>query len=147
LKIPGGKMAIQFPTEEWVSAYKAQIDEKPDYKEGGKNWRSGPISLIINQKPSAGLSEDFHIYLDLHEGQCREARVCDREFAESQPFVIRGDYDRWKLVVREQLEPVKAMMQGKLKLTGDLPTIVRSIDAAKALVKCATYVETEFLDE
>ena len=140
-------MSYTFPSAEWVDAYKAQIDEKPDYKEGGKDWRSGPIALVINAKPEVGLADDFHIYLDLHEGACREAKVCSPEEATAQPFVIRGDYDRWKMVVREQLEPVKGMMQGKLKLTGDLPTIVRSIDAAKALVKCATYVETAFLDE
>ena len=73
--------------------------------------------------------------------------MCSDEEAAQQPFVIRGEYDRWKLVLRGQLEPVKAMMQGKLKLTGDLPTIVRSIDAAKALVKCVTYVDTVFIDE
>ena len=140
-------MALVFPSEEWIAAYKTQIDEKPDYKEGGKNWRSGPIALVINRKPEAGLNEDFNIYLDLHEGRCNEAKKCTDEEAAAQPFVIRGDYDRWKLVVLEQLEPVKAMMQGKLKLIGDLPTIVRSIDAAKALVKCATYMETTFLDE
>ncbi len=140
-------MPLVFPSEEWVVAYKAQIDEKPDYKEGGKNWRSGPLALVINAKPQAGIDVDFNIYLDLHEGQCREAKVCSDEEAAQQPFVIRGEYDRWKLVVRGQLEPVKAMMQGKLKLIGDLPTIVRSIDAAKALVKCVTYVDTVFIDE
>ena len=140
-------MPIMFPSDEWIVAYKSQIDEKPDYKEGGKNWRAGPIVLVINEKPQIGLEKDFNIYLDLHEGQCREARQCTPEEASGQPFVIRGDYDRWKLVIREQLEPVKGMMQGKLRLTGDLPTIVRSIDAAKALVRCATFVETAFVDE
>jgi len=140
-------MALTFPSEEWIAEYKRQIDEKPDYKEGGKNWRSGPIVLVVTAKPQIGLDEDVNIYLDLHEGACREAKLCTPDEAARQPFVIRGDYDRWKLVIREQLEPVKGMMQGKLKLIGDLPTIVRSIDAAKALVKCATYVETAFLDE
>ncbi len=140
-------MAFVFPTEEWVAEFKKQVDEKPDYKEGGKNWRDGVIVLIINAKPQVGIDADFNIYLDLYEGQCRQARVCGNEEVGDQPFVIRGEYDRWKLVVLDQLEPVKAMMQGKLKLTGDLPTIVRNIDGAKALVKCATYVETVFIDE
>ena len=140
-------MAFVFPTEEWVAEFKKQVDEKPDYKEGGKNWRDGVIVLIINAKPQVGIDADFNIYLDLHEGECREAKVCSDEEAVQQPFVIRGEFERWKLVVLDQLEPVKAMMQGKLKLIGDLPTIVRSIDAAKALVKCATYVETVFIDE
>lgn len=140
-------MAVLFPSEEWVKAYGEELKSKPDYKEGGKNWRYGPVVLIINAKPDIGMEEDFHIYLDLHEGQCRDCRTCTAEEAEKQPFIIRGDYERWKSVVKGELEPVKGMMQGKLRLKGDLPTIVRNIEAAKALVKCATYVETKFIDE
>jgi hypothetical protein len=39
------------------------------------------------------------------------------------------------------------MMQGKLKLKGNLQIIVRNVKAAQALVVCATRVPTEFLDE
>jgi putative sterol carrier protein len=45
------------------------------------------------------------------------------------------------------LEPVKGMMQGKLKLKGDLPTIVRYVKASQELVECTTKIETKFLDE
>jgi putative sterol carrier protein len=39
------------------------------------------------------------------------------------------------------------MMQGKLKLKGDLPTIVRYVKAANELVNIAGSVPTEFVDE
>ena len=38
-------------------------------------------------------------------------------------------------------------MQGKLKLKGDLPTIVRYVKAANVLVNLAGSVPTEFVDE
>jgi len=140
-------VAYTFVSSEWVEAFVKEIQTRPDYKEGGKNWRYGPVMLIVNAKPEIGLDEDFRIYLDLHEGQCREGRVGKPEEAETVPFVIRGDYERWKSVVKNELEPVKGMMQGKLRLKGDLPTIVRNIEASKALVRCATYVDTVFMDE
>jgi putative sterol carrier protein len=52
-----------------------------------------------------------------------------------------------EVCVKEELEPVKGMMQGKLKLKGDLPTIVRFVKAAQDLVESATMVDTKFLDE
>jgi putative sterol carrier protein len=61
--------------------------------------------------------------------------------------VIRAPYSRWKDVVRGDLDPVKGMMQGKLKLKGDLPTIVRYVKAANELVNLAQTVPTEFVDE
>jgi putative sterol carrier protein len=47
----------------------------------------------------------------------------------------------------KDLEPVKGMMQGKLKLQGDLPKILRYVNAATELVNIAGSVPTEFPDE
>ena len=38
-------------------------------------------------------------------------------------------------------------MQGKLRVRGDLPTIVRYVKAANELVRLTGLVETEFQDE
>jgi putative sterol carrier protein len=140
-------MGLVFPSEEWVAAYEKAIQDHDDYKEGGKNWTFGVTVLIITAEPEIGVDEDFYIYLDLERGVCKECRTCTPEECDKQPFVIRGDFDRWREVVNEELEPVKGMMQGKLRLRGDLPTIVRNISAAKALVKCTSYVDTVFIDE
>ena len=50
-------------------------------------------------------------------------------------------------MIKRELDPVKGMMQGKLKLKGDLPTIVRYVKAANELVNIAGTVPTEFVDE
>jgi putative sterol carrier protein len=63
------------------------------------------------------------------------------------PFCITGDYARWKQVLKKELDPIKGMMQGKLKLKGDLPTIVRAVKAAEELVNSGGNVDTRFLDE
>ena len=45
---------------------------------------------------------------------------------------------------KKELDPVKGMMQGKLKLKGDLPTIVKFIKAAQELVECSSRVPSSF---
>jgi putative sterol carrier protein len=72
--------------------------------------------------------------------------VCDRDKAATAPFCITGEYSQWKQVLLKELDPIKGMMQGKLKLKGDLPTIVRYVKAAQELVNAASRVDTEFLD-
>ena len=45
-------------------------------------------------------------------------------------------------------DPIKAMMQGKLKLTkGHLPTMLKYVESSRQLVVSATMVETSFPDE
>jgi len=140
-------MAISFPSAEWVEEFKKQINSSEGYKKAGATWTSGVVALVISAKPEIGLSEDYGIWLDLHQGVCRDAKVLTAEEAQKAPFCITGDYARWKQVIKKELEPVKGMMQGKLKLKGDLPTIVRYVKASQELVECTTRIETKFLDE
>ncbi len=140
-------MAYLFPSEEWLKEYQNQINSNPEYKKAAAEWTAGAVALVVLQNPSIGLNEDYCIWLDLHQGVCRSAKRVSKEEADKAPFVITGDYSRWKQVVKKQLDPIQGMMQGKLKLKGNLPTIVRFVKAAQELVNSATKVETKFLDE
>jgi putative sterol carrier protein len=139
-------MAFEFPSEEWVAKYGEAINANPDYLTGAADWTHGVVSLIVKALPPY-LPEDYGIWLDLDRGVCREAKTVTAEEATKAPFCITGEYARWKQVIRKELEPIKGMMQGKLKLKGDLPTIVRAVKAAQELVNSATKVDTRFLDE
>jgi putative sterol carrier protein len=140
-------MALSFPSAEWVEEFKKQINSSEGYKKTGATWTAGPVALIISAKPEIGINKDFGIWLDLHQGVCRDARVVTAAEAQKAPFCITGEYARWKQVIKKELEPVKGMMQGKLRLKGDLPTIVRYVKASQELVECTTKIETKFLDE
>lgn len=140
-------MPIAFPSIEWIEAYKDQINASEGYKKAAATWTAGAVALVVSAKPDIGLNEDVGIWLDLHQGICREAKKVSLAEAQKAPFCIIADYARWKQVVKKELEPVKGMMQGKLKLKGDLPTIVRYVKASQELVECSTRIATKFLDE
>ena len=140
-------MALTFPSVEWMEEYKKQINLSEGYKKAAATWTAGVVALVISAKAEIGINEDFGMWLDLHQGVCREAKKVGLEEAQKAPFCITGDYARWKQVIKKELEPVKGMMQGKLKLKGDLPTIVRYVKASQELVECTTRIETKFLDE
>jgi putative sterol carrier protein len=140
-------MALTFPSMEWVEEFKKQINLSEGYKKAGATWTAGAVALVTSARPEIGINEDVGIWLDLHQGVCRDAKTVTAEEAQKAPFCITGDYARWKQVIKKELEPVKGMMQGKLKLKGDLPTIVRYVKASQELVECTTKIETKFLDE
>src|SRR5262249_4376665 len=133
-----------FPSAEWVSDYQKAINGSPVYKQAGASWTHGPIALVARADPGIGIPEDVGIWLDLHQGICRNARMVNRADAEKAPFCITGEYARWKQVIRKQLDPIQGMMQKKLELKGQMTIIVKYVAAAKALVEVATQVETKF---
>jgi putative sterol carrier protein len=140
-------MAVLFPSIEWAEEYKKQINSSEGYKKAAATWTAGAVVLVISAKPEIGLNEDWATWLDLHQGVCREVKRVSLEEAQKAPFCITADYARWKQVIKKELEPVKGMMQGKLKLKGDLPTIVRYTKASQELVECSTRIDLKFLDE
>ena len=136
----------QFPTAEWLEQYKDLINQSQAYREAAATWE-GDLAYVIEAEPDKGLPEDVWAWVDLWHGECRDAKIIPAEEGESSRFIIRGPYSRWKEIIRKELDPIKGMMQGKLKLKGDLPTIVRYVKAANELVNIASSVPTEFPDE
>src|SRR5438094_5564952 len=115
-------MAHDFPSPEWASAYKDAINSNPTYKTAGKDWTHGVVAMVVKADPALGIPEDTGMWLDVHQGECRECRIVSASEALAAPFVIVADYARWKSVIKKELDPIKAMMQGKLKLTkGHMP--------------------------
>jgi putative sterol carrier protein len=137
---------ITFLSEEWVKRFKEEVQKSPSYKEAAKTWE-GDLTLVLQADPQVGIEADLHLYMDLWHGDCRDMRLVSKEEGEKAQFVITGSYDRWKQVAKGELEPVKGMMQGKLKLKGNLPYIVRYVQAAKELITCTSKIPARFPDE
>jgi putative sterol carrier protein len=130
-----------------LDEYVVRINESPEYHEAAATWE-GDVCYVFEPEPDKGVPEEIWSWLDLWHGQCREANYAiPPDEGEKAKFVIRGPYSRWKEIIRKELDPIKAMMQGKLRLKGDLPTIVRYMKAANELVNLAASVPTEFVDE
>ena len=139
---------LRFPSAEWCAAYKDAINANGAYGSAAKDWVHGPVAMVVTAEPSIGIAEDMAMWLDVHQGQCRECRLVSRKEAEAAPFVIVASYARWKEVIRKELDPTKGMMQNKLKLTkGHMPTMVKYVTASKELVESTSRVPTQFVDE
>lgn len=138
-------MAHVFPSPEWVAAYGDAINASDGYRKAGREWTHGVVAMVVRADPAIGIAEDMVMLLDVHEGHCRGARLVGPSGYEGAAFVIVSDYPRWKSVLLREVDPTKAMMQGKLRLTkGHMPTMIKFVQASKELVDAASHVDTTF---
>jgi putative sterol carrier protein len=135
-----------FPSQEWLSIYRERINGSAEYRQAAATWE-GAVAFVFEAEPDHDVPDDLHAVLDLWHGGCRAATMLEPGADHDAPYVIRAPYSRWKEVLRGDLDPVKGMMQGKLKLQGDLAMIVRYVRAANELVHLTMQVPTEFMDE
>jgi putative sterol carrier protein len=137
---------VRFPTDPWFKELVERINASAEYREAAATWEGG-IAFVIEAEPDKLMPDDVWGFLDLWHGECRGGGVVQPQLGAAARYVIRAPYSRWKEVLRGDLDPVKGMMQGKLRVQGDLPTIVRYVRAANELVNLTGTVETEFPDE
>ena len=141
-------MSHLFPSEDWAAAYARAINENPKYKEAGKDWTHGAVAMVVKADPKLGIEQDMGLWLDIDRGVCKSCKLMPATQAQEAPFVIVADYARWKSVIKKQLDPIKGMMQNKLKLTkGHMPTIVKYVNSSRELVETTANVDTKFRDE
>jgi putative sterol carrier protein len=135
-----------FPTDEWFQALVVLINGSEEYREAAGGWE-GDIAFQILAEPDRGFPETVWGYLDLWHGACRGGGIVTGADAATAAYTLTAPYTRWKDVVLGDLDPIKGMMQGKLRVRGDLPRIVREVRAASELVRLTGEVDTVFADE
>ena len=141
-------MSHLFPSPEWAAAYKDAINANPKYKDAGKDWTHGVVAMVVKADSKLGIEKDTGLWLDVDRGHCKECKIVSWDEAQAAPFVIVADYAKWKSVIKKELDPIKGMMQNKLKLTkGHMPTIVKYVTSQRELVETTSLVPTKFRDE
>ena len=68
-------MAHTFPSPEWVAAYGDAINASEGYRKAGREWTHGVVAMVVKADVALGIAEDMAMLLDVHEGQCRSARL------------------------------------------------------------------------
>jgi putative sterol carrier protein len=133
-------------SDEWCAAWEQKVKASADFAVFNKGWE-GDIGCVMYKDPNANVPENQYLYLDFHDGVVNGIRMVDRQTAENSKYVIYGDYVRWKQVAKKELDAVKAMMQGKLKLKGNLPYVVKYIKGVQESIRCLTEVDSKFPDD
>jgi len=136
----------RFLSQEWFDVVAERINASEEYREAAKDWE-GDIAFLVEAEPDKNVPDDVWARLDLWHGACRGGGPIAQGEGAASAYVLAAPYTRWKDVVLGDLDPIRAMMQGKLRVRGDLPTIVRQVRAANELVRVIGEVPTEFPDE
>lgn len=139
-------MTVDAFSGEWAQQFKDEINRSAAYKQAAKGWKWS-VGLVVEAEPDRNFPEPMGIVLDLFDGEARDIRVGSAEDARGCGFVITAPYSRWKQVAMKELDATRGMLQGKLKLKGDLPTIVRYTKASQELTECTTRVPVRWPDE
>jgi putative sterol carrier protein len=139
-------MPMEVFTAEWSAACCEALNRREAYRAAAAAWE-GAIVLAMGPDPAQGIEEERAVFIDAHRGECRGARPATADDLASAPFVFRADPASWKRLLAREIDPVGAVMQGKLRLVrGSLMTLAKYAAAAREMVAAAADVGGTFPD-
>lgn len=126
---------------DWASALATALGSSSDVRENAATWIYGPIALVVDPDASRSFAGGV-LVLDVHEGSVNGVTATSTPVTTAAPFELRGTADRWKSVFAGELTIGDAVLESKLQVRGDLPTLLRHRGLLDALSSAAAGVDT-----
>jgi putative sterol carrier protein len=137
-------------TPEWASKFEEKIQGDDKYKQAARTWE-GSVVLVFKAEPHAAFNDNLFVFMDLWHGECHSVRIVPDELGRSGEYVLEAEYERWKKVLRKELNVVKEIATMKLKLVPfnfkKAAKLAAATQAAIRLVDLAGEISDRFPDE
>jgi len=135
---------------EWASEIEEKIQNDRRYQEVAKTWE-GSVTLVFKADSASGLDADLFVFMDLWHGQCHSVKMVPEEIGRRGDYVLEASYERWKRVLKKDLNVVREIATNKLKLVPfnfkKAAKLAAAAQAAIRLVDLAGEVSDKFPDD
>ena len=138
-------MATTFPSLEWLKALQELINSNPEYEKAAAD-HEGAMTMVI--EPEEGLlDEEYILWTDPYHGKLREVKRLKSIDEEKSEFLLNGKYSVWKKIIKGEQDPMRALMTGKIKVKGQMTSLLKQTRPAKITMETFQKIETVFIDE
>jgi len=129
-------MAVEILTEIWAGAWRDALNASAGYRAAAASWE-GAVVAAVRDDPVRRIGRRA-VFLDLWHGTCRTARLATDADVESARYVLTAAASTWVELLGGTLDPVAAVMSGRLELTkGSVMALLPQVAAAKELIAVA----------
>ena len=137
-------MVAEIFTEAWAIHWCRELTSSVAYHQAAARWE-GALVLVLEADEALGIDQERVVFLDVHHGTCRGARSATPEDRQTAPFVLQGNAAAWRRILAGEIEPLTAVMTGKLRLAqGSLAKLLPYVQAAKELVAAARRIPATY---
>ena len=137
-------MALTFGSPAWAEALRDEINRSSEYRNAGAKWGdgfNGNVLLVFDA--DATLPGGRALLVELSKGSCQGASFV----AEDDPragFALRAPFAVWREILDRKTMAATAILTGRMKLVGDKLTLLKHTAAHRALIACASALDTSY---
>lgn len=135
-----------FPSGEWAQAWVDTCNADEQFIVSGEGW-CGAVACVVRADEQWQL-ETQHLRLDGQDGHWNDYAIGpDAGLTLDTLFVLTAGYSTWKALIRQELNPIRAMVQGRVRVSGQLSAVLRWSRQIVIMTQLAGRVDTTFPDE
>ncbi|WP_395728307.1 hypothetical protein [Nakamurella sp.] len=130
-----------FPSAEWVAAWVSSTNDDADFRAAGQGW-VGTVGVVVQDGPKGRPS---FIRLNGREGRWSSYSVLKApDPASVERIRLTARYAVWQQVIRQELNPIRGVLQGRVIVRGHLPDLLRYRGAILVMCENAGRMDTTF---
>ena len=138
-------MAFVFGTSEWSAALREEINRSSEYRNAAAKWGAGfNGNLLFAFEADAALTKPLYLFLKLQAGLCDAADFVPGPSHPDAGFALRAPFSLWREILERKTLAATAILTGKLRVEGEMLTLLKHAGASRALIHCTASVPTEF---
>lgn len=133
-----------FPSSEWMNEFCTHLEAHPQAAEVAEGL-DGVYRFVVEPAGPLDRRHTYDVAIRPAGDAGADVGVVD---GDGQPrLTLTTDYRRWQQLVRGELDVGMAVMLRRLKVSGDLSSLMGNLTTARPLVESLHAVETIWLDE
>jgi putative sterol carrier protein len=138
-------MKLPFGTEAWAGALVLEINASSEYRNAAAKWGDGfNGNILLVFEADAALASTHALLVKLGKGACGGASFVPGMSHPDAGFGLRAPFSVWRDVLSRKTLAATAILTGKMKVDGDRMTLLKHTAAHRALVACASALDTDF---
>jgi hypothetical protein len=139
---------LRFASSEWLAAVVREVNGHPDLARALEGL-GADLAAVVEREPGV-VPHGLAAWGRQAGGRIVEVRALEDEddVLELEPaYVVRAPLGLWKELLRGTVDPVQAALSGRVKVKGDLESLVRRAGYRYIVDEALRKVATEFPDE
>lgn len=131
----------------WAAEYCQALNNSAEYADAASGWGIDfEGAMLLAMTKSGEIEDDISAFADLKDGKCLGITILKPgEAPPREPIMtLTGSFLVWKQLAMKELDPIQSLMQGLLKLEGDMTLALRYAKAAMELANVVENTDTSF---
>lgn len=128
-----------FPSDEWIKAFADQVNRSAHTE--FQAWQGDFYIVVL---PEDTLTQPVYLYVDLHDGQCREAYVVQNAADKRPVYTLSAPLSIWRKIIQGKLHLTVAIARHQVNVEGSTVKLLRNIKFVQALLDHATRIPSTF---